>query len=319
MPQIDPMSVVLFAAGSVVIALVLCVALRRHKRGDGAIKWLMASNLAFLVAGLGVLGRGLLGFQGSAVLVIAAAYLAITAAYFAVLKAEERPLPWVRLGSLGVLTLAGQAWLASMVTDVVPLMLSSSLVNSLLLGAMMVHVWQLTRRYGDRIASLMCLPFAALFLGYAVRLPVAIIWPEGDAAVTTSLMVIVAMAWSAVILELAMIALREVQARVRLKAALEQVEAAQAARTRFLLAISHDLRTPLNAILGLSELMRHQAMGALPEPYQAQAEHLHKNGTELNELVQDLLIHAEAVGSGEARTDAEGIDTAVAEKFREAG
>lgn len=314
--EIDPTSAVLFAALSVTIALVICVALRRHRRGDAAIRWLMGSNTALFSAAIGVLLQPVIGFAVASMLVIAGAYLGIVCAFFAVLRAEGRALPWRLLGGIGVVGLTVQGALAARVDSHVPLMLTSSVLNSALTVYMIVRVWQVMRGYGSRMASLLCLPFAALFLGYFGRLIALGLAPDSDWPVTISLLIIVAMAWAAVILELAMIALREAQARVRLRDALERVEAAYAARTRFLLGISHDLRTPLNAILGLSELMRAQIGGPLPDGHLERAVAIQTAGQQLYELISDLLVHAaEQDGTGLEMPSPIDVDDAVRSKF----
>ena len=317
MPVIDTTSAVLFAAGSVVIALVLCTSLRRHKRDDPGIRWLAASNCAFLLAAGGVLLSVKLGFVTSVVLVIGGAYVGICGGWFAVLSAEGAPVPWRRVLAIGIAAVATQGWLAFEFENVVLLMLSSSIVNSALIGFILWRVWALIRPHSTRLASLMCMPFAVLLVGYAVRIPVVMIWPEGSMPILATMMIIVAMSWASVILELAMIALREAQVQAQLRVALAKAEAATQARTRFLLGISHDLRTPLNAILGLSELMRNEVLGCLPAGYSEQAKHIHKHGVELHELVSDLLLHA----SHEPETDNAVVSTiddvaaAVEQKF----
>lgn len=291
MPSINATSAVLFAAGSVVIALVLCTFLRRHKRGDLAIHWLIASNCAFLLASGGVMFRPVLGFEASAMLVIAGAYSGICCAWFTVLKAEGAAVPLRRVGCIGVAAISGQTWLSISGADVETLMLTSSAINSSLLAFIVWRVWIQIRPYSPRMASLVCLPFVALFVGYAARMPVVLFLPGGEAPLLATVLIIVAMAWATVILELALIALREAQVQVELRAALAKAEAATQARTRFLLGISHEFRTPMNAVLGLSELMRKEVLGRLPEGYLDQANHIHKHAVELNELISDLLLH----------------------------
>ena len=314
--RIDPASVVLFAAGSVVIALILCVALRRHKRGDQAIGWLMASNVAMLVASLGLLAISYLGFVLGSATVIGGAYAGISFALFAVLRAEGQVLPWRVIGGVGLAGTGMQAWLAAETGSVPLLMLTSSVLNSSLCLVAIRRVWQLTRGYGDRMAVLLCLPFAAIFTGYAMRLWVVAIWPEGQAPITATILIIVAMSWAAVILELGMIALRETQARVRLNAALEEVKQAHAARTKFLLGLSHEVRTPLNAILGMSELMRAELAGPLPDGYKEQVAQIQENGQDLLLLLSELIDAAgDDAPDASAKQAGDAIDTAVRQKF----
>jgi signal transduction histidine kinase len=316
MLDFDSTTAVSLAAGSVVIALIICIALRRHKKGDAAIRWLVASNIAFLIAASGVLGSVGLPFFLSAAMVIGGAYAGICFAFFAVLQAEDVEIPLKALTAVGAVSFAFQVFLAVETGSVAILMASSSVINTVLTGYIVAVIWRQTQRYGDRIAALLCLPFVAILTGYALRLPIVVFWPQIDLALGATALIIVAMAWAAVILELAMIALRETQARVRLKSALERAEIAAEARNRFLLGLSHELRTPLNAILGLSELMRQQAMGPLPEAYAQHAEEIHRNGTELSEMISDLLFQTSDGLSGKDEDQTpDRIDRAVREKF----
>ncbi|MFK7942175.1 MAG: sensor histidine kinase [Paracoccaceae bacterium] len=318
MPTIDSTTAVAFAAGSVVIALVLCVALRRQRNGDAAIGWLMLSNLALLMASTGVLSNGAMPFLVSSAIVIGGAYAGICFAFFAVLRAEAMPLPWRLFGTVGLVGFAAQAIIAAQTGSVLFLMATSSILNTSVTAFIIVNLWRLTRGYGGRTATLVCLPFVAICAGYAARLPVIVIWPDTDLPLAATALIVVAMAWASVILELALIALRETQSRVELKKALEVAEAASTARTRLLLGASHDLRTPLNAILGLSELMRHQTLGPLPDQYSKHAEQIHQSGTELAEMISDLLIHAsEGSDKCEAATPL-AVDEVVRQKFGEA-
>lgn len=77
------------------------------------------------------------------------------------------------------------------------------------------------------------------------------------------------------------------QLEARLRAAKEEAEAADRAKTIFLANISHELRTPLNAVLGFSQLM-------LRDPQLSERSRQHvlavaRNGEHLVELIGDVL------------------------------
>jgi two-component system cell cycle sensor histidine kinase PleC len=53
--------------------------------------------------------------------------------------------------------------------------------------------------------------------------------------------------------------------------------------------MSHELRTPLNAILGFSEIIRDKLLGKEVDRYAAYAADIHRSGTHLLGIVNDIL------------------------------
>lgn len=289
--MIDPTSVVICAGASVMIALLLGVVMGRHRQGDPSALWLAGSNLAYLAAVAAILARPILGFEISAILIISGAYVGICLAYCSVLKLEEQPLPKKRLIVIGILAVSAQGLFAGQVGSEVPLMATSSIVNGILTIWMTRKVWQLLVRRGGRIALLVALPFGAIAFGYIARLAAILLDPSGMVPMAATILIITIMSWSAIIMELGMLASVERLASARLTNALVQAQhiAKAKARERFLLSISHELRTPLNGVIGLSALMQSQAVGPLPDRYAGFAKGIHDSGVRLLDLVSNLL------------------------------
>ena len=89
--------------------------------------------------------------------------------------------------------------------------------------------------------------------------------------------------------------------RIReLKEANEQVELANAAKTRFVQNMSHEVRTPLNAIVGFSQLLA-LPDGSFPEEEKAEfSDHIINNAKMLTMLLDDIL-NASAMDAGKYR------------------
>jgi PAS domain S-box-containing protein len=79
------------------------------------------------------------------------------------------------------------------------------------------------------------------------------------------------------------------QAREALRAAKEDAERANEAKTRFLSAMSHELRTPLNAVIGFSQVLAHNGEGNLLPRQARQVDEIRKAGEHLLALINDLL------------------------------
>jgi signal transduction histidine kinase len=80
------------------------------------------------------------------------------------------------------------------------------------------------------------------------------------------------------------------QVEETLRAARDQADLANKAKSEFLTNVSHELRTPLNAILGFSEMMRSEMLGPLGQPrYKELARDIYDSGTHLLAIINDIL------------------------------
>ncbi len=295
--ELELKSVVLFAGGSVFISVLLSLILAHGRWRQPGLTWLVASSAALLLAVVSLFARSFLGFEVTTALVVGGVFTGLVAAYFAVLAAQSRPLPWRFFLILGTMHTTGHAVLASFADTAVLLMLTSSMVNSFITAWMTVSVWKIVRPYGRRIAGLIAFPFAAISLGYTIRLAVLSLGADEAAASGSTIVIVTLMAWAAIILQIGAVALRERQASKHATEALRHAEEAAESKEQFLLGLSHEIRTPLNGLLGIAELLRIEALGPIPETYRPLISELQKSGLRLNQLLMDLLEIASPVGN----------------------
>jgi len=78
-------------------------------------------------------------------------------------------------------------------------------------------------------------------------------------------------------------------------------------KSEFLANMSHELRTPLNSIIGYSELLRNGLYGALSEKQSDRLEKIHRNGSQLLELVSDIL-DLNKIDAGKLKLDIASFD-----------
>jgi signal transduction histidine kinase len=76
-------------------------------------------------------------------------------------------------------------------------------------------------------------------------------------------------------------------------------------KTSLIARVSHELRTPLGAISGLSEMLTSGALGDLTAPQAETVGRIQRNATQLNKMVNDMLLQSrlEAGEAGKLRTE----------------
>ncbi|AKB35829.1 Two component system histidine kinase [Methanosarcina siciliae C2J] len=79
------------------------------------------------------------------------------------------------------------------------------------------------------------------------------------------------------------------QAEEKMLQAKIAAEAANRAKTTFIVNMSHELRTPLNAVIGFSDLLLSETVGPLNEKQKRYTENISKSGSHLLDVINDVL------------------------------
>ncbi len=256
--RIDIEIVVSIAAVLVLFSLVLStVALRRNVDHDArlGLLWLFAANLAFVLGTGALLLAPALPFWLSAGGVILGAHVGLLCGYCALTAGLGRTPPVRRLAGVAVLAVGAQAFVAAVTDAVLPLVLTSSLINGSLGILLGWHLWPVARPLGREHAMLATLPFGAIALAYLARLPILILAPDGMVLAVATLIITFLLAFSALQWCFALIAFRAAILNRRLKSERLRAEEASRLKSQFLANMSHEIRTPLNGVLGMAQAL----------------------------------------------------------------
>jgi signal transduction histidine kinase/CheY-like chemotaxis protein len=79
------------------------------------------------------------------------------------------------------------------------------------------------------------------------------------------------------------------RADIALRRAKEEAEEASRAKSRFLASMSHELRTPLNAVIGITEMLREDALDLGQDDFVEPLDRIHRAGNHLLHLINEIL------------------------------
>lgn len=264
--RIEIWIVISIAAVMVIASLVLTsfAGARKHaKRDKLAFSWLGATNIAFLLATMGLMLGQLLPFWIAASMVILGMLLGMIVGYISLMIGagafclpQRYIVPALALAFL-------QGCLALLMQDLAVLVISSSLINGLLGLLLAWRLWAKAVPHGRELALLASAPFAAIGGAYLIRLALALMQADDITITVMTLVITFLMAFSALQWGFVLIAFRATRLNASLEIARNQAEDSSRLKSRLLANMSHELRTPLNGILGMTQAL--QGMSSDPE------------------------------------------------------
>ncbi len=287
--DIDISIVVSIAAILVMFSLVLCAfTMRRNndRESRGGMAWLFAANIVFLIGTVALMLNHALPFWVSAALVILGAHLGIIFGYFALCRSLGAMPQVPRFAAVALVSIAFQATVAVSADSVIPLVVTSSLINGLLTLVIARLLWPLAAPLGREYAILAALPFVAIGLSYLSRLVIVTFGLSEQALLLATLLITFLLAFSALQWCFALISYRAVRINRRLET--ERIKAQEASRlkSQFLANMSHEIRTPLNGVLGMAQMLREQI--SAPE-HRNMVGTIQESGENLLSILNDIL------------------------------
>lgn len=281
--------VVAIAALLVVAILLLTVnALRNSRDPDtrAGMAWLVAADLALLVASTALLAQGLIGFTLAATLIAAGSITTILCGYGALSRGlGHRPsvtrLVLLFLGIFGLL-----AGLMAAGVELHLVLAASSVVNGLTVLVLAERLRRQATPMGIAQVLLTTLPFLLIVGIYATRLGAIVLGAEEAVLTLLTLALAFYLTFATLQWIFALMAFSTVRLTRSLKAERQLAQVANEQKSRFLANMSHEIRTPLNGILGMAQVLR----GRIQDPAEADMiATIAQSGDDLLTILNDIL------------------------------
>ena len=281
--------VVAIAAMLIVAILLLTINALRHSRDPdtrAGLVWLVAADLALLVASTALLAQELIGFTLAATLIAAGSITTILCGYGALSRGlGSRPsvarMVLLFLGIFGLL-----AGLMAAGFELRLVLTASSVVNGLTVLVLAERLRRQAAPMGIAQVLLTTLPFLLIVGIYAARLGAILLGAEESVLTLLTLALAFYLTFATLQWVFALMAFSTVRLTRSLKAERQLAQVANEQKSRFLANMSHEIRTPLNGILGMAQVLR----GRIRDPVDADMiATIAQSGDDLLTILNDIL------------------------------
>jgi signal transduction histidine kinase/FixJ family two-component response regulator len=248
--------------------------------------WLVAADVALLVATSALMFRAVVPFAVSAATISAFTTLTILFGYGALSRGlGNRPSP-LRLMALCAAVMGVIGTLMALGLELRLVLAVSSVLNGSLAAVLTARLYRQTQAMGQAQVQLTTLPFALIAGIYGVRLVAAL--AGASEAVLSVLTLALAFLLTFATLQwcFALLAFGTVRLARSLKGERARAEEASRLKSQFLANMSHEIRTPLNGVLGMAQLLEERLD---PGAEREMAGTIRQSGGALLDILNDIL------------------------------
>jgi signal transduction histidine kinase/DNA-binding NarL/FixJ family response regulator len=287
--QIAIAPVVGIASLLVVAIVLLTINARRHAKDADAragLTWLVFAGVALFIGTSAMLGRPVLQFWVTAVLIGAAAHVTILCGFGALSRGLGHRPPLALLTGVAVFAVGLQIVLALAEVETVIILAVNSIVNATVVAVMTVTLWRQSRPMGRPQVMLATLPFALILGLYLLRLVVVLLGTNESALTIVTLALAFLLTFAILQWCFSLMAFSTVRLTRSLFAERRRAEEANRMKSQFLANMSHEVRTPLNGVLGMAQILERR----ITEPADREMiMTIRQSGEELLNILNDIL------------------------------